>query len=158
MNKSTNNVLNRGKLKKITTYQAGVLQATTHRNLQKHSDNILKKFGITKMQWLIIGTVHDAGSEGIRLTELTEKLDTTMSYLTNTVNLLESKGILDRVSDTTDSRAKFIRINQKFSPKCTEIEKDLRDELRKSIYSHVKPEDFAIYLKVLHQLSKVENS
>ena len=152
---SINNLTNKLDLKNITTYQAGVLQATSHRVLQKHSDNILKKFGITKMQWLIIGTVHDAGAEGLRLTDLTEKLDTTMSYLTNTVNLLESKKILHRVSDSSDSRAKFIRINEGYTDKCKKIEQDLRKELRKSIYAHVDPADFVIYMKVLRQLAKV---
>lgn len=154
---STKNLDTAFDLKYITTYQAGILQATAHRVLQKYSDQILKKYGITKMQWLIIGTVFDSGNRGIRLTELTAKLDTTMAYLTNTINLLESKKILTRMSDKKDSRAKFIIVNKYFEKKCSEIEKTFRDELRKSIYAKVEPTDFAIYMKVLGQLSKIDS-
>lgn len=153
---STSKVPNTSNLHSTTTYQAGILQATAHRVLQKHSDQILKKYGITKMQWLIIGTVYDSGSKGIRLTELTEKLDTTMAYLTNTVNLLESKGILSRISDENDSRVKFITVSKKFRPKCNQIEKTLRDELRKTIYAKISPDDFVTYINVLEKLAKIK--
>ena len=154
---STGDLHSASDLKSITTYQAGILQATTHRVLQKYSDQILKKYGITKMQWLIIGTVYDSGSKGTRLTELTAKLDTTMAYLTNTVNLLESKKILDRVDDKKDSRVKFITVNKSFKPKCSQIEKTLRDELRKTIYNSVNSADFATYIRVLKKLSKISD-
>src|SRR5689334_6272433 len=104
--KSINESLNRGDLSNITTYQAGVAQASTHRVLQKYCDEVLAAYGITKMHWLIIGTVLDAGENGVRLTDLTDKLGTTMAYLTNTVNLLESKAMLSRTSHATDSRSK----------------------------------------------------
>ena len=152
---STKKLNNDFDLKDITTYQAGILQATAHRVLQKYSDQILKKYGITKMQWLIIGTVYDCGNKGIRLTELTAKLDTTMAYLTNAVNLLESKKILNRIDDNKDFRVKFITVNKSFKPKCSQIEKTLRDELRKTIYNNVNPADFATYIRVLKKLSKI---
>lgn len=142
-------------LKGMSTYKAGILQATAHRIVQKHSDQILNQYGITKMQWLIIGTVYDSGSSGIRLTELTKILDTTMAYVTNTVNLLESKNILTRKDDPKDSRVKFICVSKKFHPKCKKIEKTLRNELRTSIYAKVAPEDFHTYIRVLQQLAEI---
>lgn len=142
----------------ITTYQAGVLQASTNRILQKHCDRILKEYGITKTQWLIIGTINDAGENGIRITELTEKLDTTMAYLTNTINLLESKGILTRITHHADSRSKLICINKDYQPKCQQIEKTLRDGLRQSIYSKIDPTEFAVYMKVMAQLATIEST
>lgn len=142
----------------ITTYQAGIMQATANRSLQKQSDRILKEYGITKTQWLIIGTIDDAGGNGIRLTELTNILDTTMSYLTNTINLLESKGILSRVCHESDSRAKMITINENYQTKCNAIEKKLRDGLRESIYSKIDAKEFAIYMKVMSQLGTIDNN
>lgn len=153
-NKSTKNLTNQD-LSSVTTYQAGVVQASAHRLLQKHCDDILMPYGITKMQWLIIGTVLDAGAKGIRLTELAEQLGTGLPYLTNTVNLLESKKILRRKNDGTDSRSKNIFINKRFIPKCAVIEETLRQELRKSIYGNIDPADFRIYIKVLFQLADI---
>ena len=151
-------MLEAGDLSSITTYQAGVMQASTHRLLQKHCDAILKPYAMTKMQWLIIGSVLDAGEGGIRVTDLAEKLSTTLSYLTNAINLLESKGMLMRLSNEADSRSKMVSIDPDFAPKCPEIELTLRNALRKSIYAQVDPQDFRTYMKVLHQLSNVDSS
>lgn len=140
----------------VTTYKAGVMQAASHRLLQKHCDEILKEYDITKTQWLLIGTILDAGEAGIRITDLAQQVGTTLSYLTNTVNLLESKGYLQRTAHTTDSRSKFVSINPESIEKCHEIEHFLRDKLRKSIYAEVSAEDFRTYLKVLYKLSSVK--
>jgi DNA-binding MarR family transcriptional regulator len=140
------------RLSGITTYQAGVAQSSMHRLLQKECDEYLKEFGITKMQWLIIGTVLDAGAAGMRLTDLAEIMHTGLPYLTTTINLLESKDILVRSANKEDSRAKKLQVSENFQAKCPEIERTLRDRLRSSIYSKVTPEEFRIYMKVLYQL------
>ena len=143
-------------LSKITTYQAGVIQASANRKLQKMTDAILLQYGLTKMQWFIIGTVLDAGSKGIRLSELSERLGTTMSYLTNTVNILESRGILDRKSHEEDTRSKIITVNVGYVSKCSEIEKTLRDGMRRSIYSQIDPIEFKTYIKVMDDLASID--
>ncbi|PLS81796.1 hypothetical protein CYG49_01485 [Candidatus Saccharibacteria bacterium] len=145
-------------LTSLTTYQAGVMQASINRILQKHSDEVLKPYGITKMQWLIIGTVLDSGDAGIRLTDLAKQLDTTLSYITTAVNLLESKGILARNENEEDSRSKYISINQSFLAQCEVIEATMRKSLRRTIYSYVDHEDLYTYLKVMYQLTRVDNS
>lgn len=145
-----------GDLGHITTYQVGALQASINRILQKHSDAILKPYGISKMQWLIIGTVLDSGEGGIRLTDLAKLLDTTMSYITTAVNLLESKGMLSRRENEHDSRSKYITINSSFKAKCEDIEHVMRESLRNTIYAHIEPAEFRVYIKVLYQLSKVQ--
>lgn len=152
---SSNNSHSYSDLSGITTYQAGVLQATAHRLLQKQCDIILRPYDITKMQWLIIGTILDAGEAGVRITDLAKKLDTTLSYLTNTINLLESKQMLVRAIDERDVRAKIVRVDDAFKPKCADIEAALRQGLRESIYAHISPEDFRVYMKVMAQLSEI---
>ncbi len=158
MKKSIKKVIAKGIIRVIplTTYQAGVLQATTHRNLQKYCDDVLRAYGITKTQWFIIGTILDAGSSGIRVTDLAEKVGTTLSYLTNTINLLESKDIVQRVARGEDNRVKYVSIVENYTKTCTEIERYLRDKLRTTIYGSIEPEDFRTYMKVLTQLSSVQ--
>ena len=110
------------------------------------------------MHWLIIGTVLDRGESGVRLTDLAKSLNTTMSYITTAVNLLESKNILMRKGSDTDNRSKQISISPDFVPKCAEIEATLRTGLRKSIYAKVDTNDFRIYMKVMYQLSLVDKN
>jgi DNA-binding MarR family transcriptional regulator len=155
--KSIQDSLNSGDLSAITTYQAGVMQAASHRSLQKHCDSILKQYGISKMQWLLIGTVRDSGEKGMRLTDLSEAISTTLPFVTTAVNILESKGMLMRKDNGEDSRSKLISINQFFAPKCAEIEETLRAGLRKSIYARVDPAQFRTYMKVMYQLAHVDD-
>lgn len=138
---------------KLTTYQAGAAQALLNRKLQKLCDEALAPYGITKMQWLIIGTVYDTQKSGIRLSELSETLGTSMPYLTNAVNMLESRGILVRRESAEDTRAKLILVSPKYTRVCKEIERTLRATLRKSIYAKVDPAEFRTYLKVMEQLA-----
>lgn len=155
MNKSMKNLSPSDDLSTLTTYQAGVLQAAAHRTLQKYCDEILKKYEITKMHWLIIGTVLDAGDGGIRTTDLARKLDTTISYLTTTINLLVSKDMLVRVENEQDSRSKYVSVHPDFVPRCEKIEETLRAGLRKSIYMKLTPNELKQYMKVLYKLSGV---
>lgn len=141
---------------KITTYQAGIMQAAMHRKLQRFSDEVLKPYGITKNHWLIIGIVRDHKTDGVRITEIAELLGTTMSYMTNTVNLLESRNILTRDLDTKDSRSRIVKVHPSFDSQCDNIEIELRERLRDKVYAHVTEEEFAAYVKVIAKLSKVD--
>lgn len=142
-------------LQGVTTYQAGIAQAAAHRTLQKYCDQILKPYGITKMQWLIIGTVVDADSSGVRISNLADTLGTTMPYMTTSVNVLELKGILVRRNNKQDSRSKLVSVSEDFSHKCEEIEWTLRDGLRSTIYADISPAEFLVYMKVLYQLRRI---
>lgn len=142
-------------LGKITTYQAGAAQAAMHRALQKVCDDILKPFGITKMQWLIIGTVLDAGSKGMRVSDMAQSLGTTIPYVTTAINLLESRHMLLRIENDNDSRSRLVIIHPSFAPKTGDIEATLRNGLRKTIYAGIDVNDFRTYMKVLYQLKDV---
>lgn len=142
-------------LGELTTYQVGALQSSSHRALKKHKDALLQDYGITGMQWYIIGTVLDAGEKGMRITDLAKYLDTTMAFLTNTVNLLESKGILMRTSSSVDSRSRMVSVTAGFRPICAKIETDLREKLRESLYSKLSREDLETYIKVISRFTEL---
>lgn len=142
-------------LSKITTYQSGVIQSAAHRNLKKVTDDALAEHKISTMQWFIIGIVYDSGDNGIRITELAKQVGTTLGFLTNAINLLESRKILIRVGDTEDSRAKLVCVAPSYRNKCRTIEEDLRNKLRKSIYSQISYDDLRTYIKVLHKFANL---
>ncbi len=139
-------------MSKITTYQAGVAQAAAHRSLQKYCDDVLAPYGITKMHWLMIGTIMDGGSKGVRISDLAVELGTTMGFLSNNLKVLEKQGIIKRVESGTDNRSRLVKVTAQFAAKCPKIEKALREGLRNTIYAEVNPDDFRTYIKVLYQL------
>jgi DNA-binding MarR family transcriptional regulator len=157
MSKSTNQTGDSVDLSKITTYQSGVIQSTAHRLLKKHTDDCLREHGLTTMQWFVVGSIYDMGDKGIRITDLAKKIDTTLSFLTHSINLLESRGILVRMSHEEDNRAKMVAVSPKFKSKCPVIEADLRKKLRKSLYSRITPEELSTYIKVLYKFTSLED-
>lgn len=144
----------------ITTYESGVMQSTAHRVLGRINSKYLEQYGLTSMQWFTIGFVYDKGKNGVRLSELMRLLDTTMPYITNMINQLESKGILVKVSDTKDSRVKIVRVSDSYRPKVAEIESGLRDELRKQLYraDHISREELSTYITVLYKIAQSQKN
>jgi len=137
----------------LKTYQVGAIEAGAHRALRQHKDALLKNYGMTGMDWYIIGNVADAGPEGIRSTDLAKTLGTTLGFLTKSINLLEAKGILIRKANAQDARSHYIALNKSYQKTVDEIEHELRDHLRKSIYSLVTPEELITYIKVMEKFN-----
>lgn len=144
-----------GDLSRITTYQAGAMQALAHRALRLRCDRVLGPYGITKRQWLVIGLTLDAGPSGISLRELSTQLDMTAAALSAVVAVLvkQCKVIRQQIG-----RQRGIALHPKFIPDCVEIERILRTALRESIYASVSPLEFRMYLKVLHHLSQLPDA
>ena len=140
-------------LNSITTYQSGVRQTASNRALKRFTDNALKEYGLTTMQWFVVGTVLDAGENGMSMTELSKKLDTTLAFITHNINLLEAKGIVIRVNHDTDNRSRMVHIPAASVSLCMMIEEKLRDKMRQSIYSKISRSDLQTYIKVLYKLS-----
>lgn len=143
-------------LRHITTYQSGVIQSNAQRILKLHTDSLLHEFGLTTTHWFIVGTVYDAMPNGITVTKLAKKLGTGVPFLTNTVNLLESKQILLRVQSEDDIRSKKVTVHPDFVSECPRIESALRNKMRNSLYKHIAPEDLTTYIKVLYQIVGID--
>jgi DNA-binding MarR family transcriptional regulator len=148
-----NNFYQLQQLSDLSTYRAGIIEAAAHRNTQKICDSVLAEFGLSTMQWLLIGLIYDHGATPPRLTDLAKQLGTGLPYLTTTLNLLQSKNIIARTQNKNDSRSNTIIIDEDFITEIPVIEAKLRASLRETIYSQVSPRDFQTYIKVMLQLS-----
>ncbi len=156
MSKSTNFTENFN-LGSISTYQAGVVQSQAHRILKKEVSNFLKPYGLTMMEWFALGLIKDSSTAGIRLTQLSGQLQTTLPYTTNLINNLMNKGFIVRGSDKDDSRAKPLQLAPGIDKKCNGIETDLREKMRQLIYADISPKDLSIYVKVLYQIANSDS-
>lgn len=152
-NRFSNNTSSLGDLQ---TYHVGVIEAAAHRALRQHKDSLLKAYGLSGVEWYTIGTVADAGSNGIRTTDLAYTLGTTMGFLTKTIALLEAKGFLFKKANADDARSSFICFNEKKRTMLDEIEVALRVKLRQSIYDQVSPEELLTYIKVMQKFSEIK--
>lgn len=153
MNESSNISNNSFKLANVTTYQSGVAQASAFRVVKRYTAQALREYNLTCMQWFTIGTILDAGTKGIRLSDLAKKLDTTLAYMTTTINLLESRGIVCKKAHRYDARTKLVSIENSYKKTCRVIEKDLREKLRELLYQNIEHEELQNYVKVLYKIS-----
>jgi len=139
----------------LTTYQTIVLQSRAHRAIKSYLTQLLKQHGLTMMQWSIIGLVADAGDEGVRISDLAKVLDTSLAFITTSVNVLEAKSFVARAGHNLDNRAKLVRLTPEFAPKVKKIEEDLEHKQQESLYGSIATKDMVAYFKVLRQLAKL---
>lgn len=152
MNKSSH--LSDKDISQISTYQSGVAQASAHRIINRSISDFLFKYDLTAMQWFIIGHVYDSGKTGMTLGALGRILGTTLPYTTNTINLLESKGIIVKQAHATDSRSKVVTLHPDYHHTVEEIESQLREHLRGVLYGndHISREELQSYISVLYKI------
>lgn len=136
-------------ISKITTYRASVFQAQAYRALKSLTNQILKKHGLTMMQWSVLGFVYDAGKAGVRTSDLAKALATTHAFITHNVNSLEDKGFIKRIDHASDGRTKLVILVPKHKKLVQKIEADVRAELRKSLYNKVSREELSAYVTVI---------
>ncbi len=141
-------------ISQIATYQSGIAQASAHRIINRIVSDYLLKHGLTAMQWFALGTIYDAGNEGIRLSDLTRKLSTTLPYVTNMVALLESKGMIRKISHSGDSRIKLVSVAPKYKRTVESIERELRDHMRTALYETdgISRDELQAYIAVLYKI------
>lgn len=140
----------------LKTYQVGVLEAASHRALRAHKDSLLRGYGLTGVDWYLIGTVADAGEAGIRSTDLASTVGVTMGFLTKTVGMLDARNILQKTANAQDGRSAYIRLHPDYQTTFEEVEAALRDKLRHSLYNLITPEELKIYISVLNKFSTLD--
>lgn len=112
--------------RQITTYQTVIAQARAYRKVRAFMSHILSLYNLTITEWLIIGTVVDAGLTGIRISEVAKKLGVEMPVVTNLVHKAAHTGWLWRIEDPQDKRAKRVVMTHAGLEKACDVEGELR--------------------------------
>ena len=138
----------------LTTYQTVALQSRAHRAIKAQLSQFLKPYNLTMMQWSILGLVADTGDAGIRISDLAQALDTSLAFVTTSVNVLEAKGFVARSEHAHDSRAKLVHLSKEFAPKIAAIEEDIATKQQAKLYDGLEATDVTAYITVLRRLTK----
>lgn len=137
-----------------STYQCAVIQARAHRALKAKLSYFLKGHNLTMMQWAIIGVLAEAGKTGMRVSDLASLLDTSLAFITTTVNVLEAKRMVKRTSHGDDNRAKIVTVTDSYKPKVIALEKTLHTQMDEWLKTVVSQKDMASYLRVAEEIAK----
>lgn len=142
-------------LTELTTYQALVYQSRANRTVKAQFEQTLREHNLTVMQWSVLGFVKDAGKQGIRISDLAKMIDTSLAFITNSVNALQAKGIVCRSEHESDSRAKMVSVAPAYRKKLDVIEKQLHQDMGAWLKDRLGEEDMQTYLRVLKQVAEI---
>ncbi|HVI69570.1 MAG TPA: MarR family transcriptional regulator [Magnetospirillaceae bacterium] len=144
------------KLSDTTTYQTTLTQARAHRALKTKLSYFLRPHNLTMMQWAIVGSLYGAGETGMRVSDLAHRLDTSLAFVTTTLNVLEAKAIVSRSSHAQDNRAKIVRLTETFRPSVDSIEKEVSEKLQGWLVPSIGSENLEIYVNVIDKIARAE--
>lgn len=145
------------KLPDATTYHNTLTQARAHRALKTKLSYFLRPHNLTMMQWAIVGSLYKAGETGMRVSDLAAQLDTSLAFVTTTLNVLEAKNIVQRDHHAQDNRAKVVRLTDEFKPKVPVIEQEVAEKLRDWLIPAVGHDDLETYINVIHKIAALES-
>jgi DNA-binding MarR family transcriptional regulator len=80
-----------------------------------HSKNLNRRFGLTGPQLVILNEI--ARHESVTVTQLARSISLSQATVTDILNRLGKKGLVERTRDTIDRRRVLVRI----TPKCNDI-------------------------------------
>jgi DNA-binding MarR family transcriptional regulator len=138
----------------LTTYQAGVLQARAYRALKSFMASHLRPHELTFVQWSILGLAYDyTGKGGVKVSQLAELLKVEISLVTTTLNQMEPRGLVERLPDEEDSRAKRVVVTRVGERQVKKIEGKLRRDLDKWL-EDIHDKQLSLYIRTLQQLAR----
>lgn len=137
-----------------TTYRVGLLQAKAYRILKNHTDKGLEPYGLSTVEWALLGLLHD-NLTGMKPSVLALELGVEAPFVTSLVTPLIKKGLVDSRRDEKDTRSKSIYLTAKGVTKVESIEKELRSFM-KPLLGGSNIGDLLSYVTVLETI--IENS
>lgn len=138
--------------KNNTTYRVGLLQTKAYRKLKQRTNDTLKPYKISSIEWAYLGMLHEY-KDGIRPNDIADIIGVKAPFITSLSSRFEKEGTLKHIKDTTDGRAKKILLTQRGHALVIEIEALLRTESKKWLKG-VSAREIITFLKVLAVLSK----
>ncbi len=135
-----------------TTYRIGLLQAKAYRVLKQHTAKALEPLDISTIEWAFLGLLTETPA-GIRAAVAAEELGVEAPFVSALLKKLEKKQLIDAAEDTTDSRAKLLRLTKKGEAFVASTEQHLRAAMR-PLVAGVSLSDLLAYISVLEAISK----
>ena len=139
-------------MSQISAYEIGLFHSQVHRTLRGIVSQHLEQFGVTMMEWLLLGTVKAGPKEGVTMTTVARTLHVTLPQVTAlTTVLMQSKLIKQRVSKH-DRRNKYLVCSGSAKKLLQDIDKVIDTALQEWM-ADVSAADKATHLQVMRMLA-----
>jgi MarR family transcriptional regulator for hemolysin len=111
-----------------TTYRVGLLQAKAFRILKQRTNEALSQFGITSIEWALLGLLAD--HENMNMRDVAAELGVEAPYVTEMVKRLNDKDFITLTRDTVDTRVKNLSLTKEGATFVKETELVVRNAMR----------------------------
>lgn len=144
-------------LKKESVYNFGIAHMFTERVLDDFFQTVLKQYGLTIIEWLVLSQVAQATKQGgIRVTDLATEFEVKTTYITSVLNGLRAKEFVETRFDENDGRVRLAVATKRGGKEVPAIERVMRKELNRLIQNEISPDEMEAYLKVNMALAKTK--
>lgn len=113
----------------------------------KHKKHILSTADIT-----LLFSVWFGPEEGIKPSEIAERLEVTLPAITHKMNSLVSQGYLTRRESKTDQRVNYVLLTEKGLNYVNSISRDYYENMQK-IMNHLGERDTAVLSRILKKIN-----
>jgi len=133
----------------LNAYSTSLLQGKAYRALSRHLTQALFPHKLSIPEWKLLGQLYEKGE--MRLAELADLLEVRPPLVTKLVDGLEARGLLRRIPDPEDSRARLISATAEGRGIIPKAEKDVKRAMA-VLLKDVSREDLLKYLRVLAKI------
>ncbi len=106
----------------MKSYQVLAKKAKKLRESNAKATDVLKPYGLSTSEWIVLGFITNEVSY---VSTIADELDTSMSFVTNTINSLQRKGFVIKKSNQIDKRIHELHTDSKKLNLIKEIEKNV---------------------------------
>lgn len=83
------------------------------RAIDLHSKQLVRKYGLTGPQMLVLKAIHTAQHDAIHSSQLANRVSLSLATVTTILDRLSEKGYIERVKSTQDRRKTFVVLTEK---------------------------------------------
>jgi DNA-binding MarR family transcriptional regulator len=141
-------------LEQSRMHELSMAQMFTSRNVGDFHQRTLKEYGLSSIQWLVLGVISGATTDGgIRVTDLATLFDVKTTYITSVLNSLRAKKYVETRYDPRDARVRLAIVTSTGAEQVTLIEKSMRKEIVRLLDGVVSGQDLEKYVQSLKKFA-----
>lgn len=142
-------------LEGLNIHELSMAQMRVSRITEQFNQKLVKRYGVTPIEWLVLSSIAEHSPDGIRVTDLAGVFDVKTTYITSVLNGLRAKSCIDTRFDPNDARVRLAVVTKTGAKQLSHIEQTARQVIVERLGGVIPARDFERYATVLIRLAKL---
>ncbi len=136
----------------VSTYEICLTLVRSQRNVRAFLQRLLRPFGLSMNEWLLLSLIHDAPPSTLDMNELAEQLDVGKPHVTALFSDLQAVNYVEQTVDSKDKRRKIVHITDRGREVLIEVNAVTKEGLQSWI-GDIPAAEFEQFLKITVKLA-----